>query len=238
MQWVGSQSTLASYLLWQNACASARGAGAGRALMPSGSRAAWSGCAGDRLELTIDTRGVGLPRVPGAGAGLVGLSWRVRPPRRWQRVVPAVHDDAGSARGRVRGGSGCDRGCGHRGVARPSGGDRNAALGPGQGARSAHQHQHERAGLVVCRAIDRLVLVYDWAMSKPAAALVVSQGQREMLARLAVSRTAAHREVQRAQVLSDASRLLRSPRNSWRPRKTRSTPDGGARPRRAGHEPG
>jgi transposase len=38
-------------------------------------------------------------------------------------------------------------------------------------------------------------------MSKPAAALVVSQGQREMLARLAVSRTAAHREVQRAQVL-------------------------------------
>jgi hypothetical protein len=25
--------------------------------MPSGSRAAWSGCAGDRLELTIDTRG-------------------------------------------------------------------------------------------------------------------------------------------------------------------------------------
>lgn len=38
-------------------------------------------------------------------------------------------------------------------------------------------------------------------MSKPAAALVMSEGQGEILERLAVSRTAPHREVQRARVL-------------------------------------
>ncbi len=38
-------------------------------------------------------------------------------------------------------------------------------------------------------------------MSKPAAALVVSEGQREVLEALAVSRTAPHREVQRARAL-------------------------------------
>jgi hypothetical protein len=38
-------------------------------------------------------------------------------------------------------------------------------------------------------------------MSKPAAALVVSKGQRRVLERLSVSRTAAHREVVRARVL-------------------------------------
>ena len=38
-------------------------------------------------------------------------------------------------------------------------------------------------------------------MSKPAAALVVSEGQLEMLKRLAVSQKAPHREVQRARAL-------------------------------------
>ena len=38
-------------------------------------------------------------------------------------------------------------------------------------------------------------------MSKAAAALVVSEGQREVLERLSVSRTAPHREVQRARAL-------------------------------------
>jgi len=38
-------------------------------------------------------------------------------------------------------------------------------------------------------------------MSKPAAALDISQGQREVLEALSVSRTAAHREVQRARAL-------------------------------------
>lgn len=38
-------------------------------------------------------------------------------------------------------------------------------------------------------------------MTKPAPALVVSVGQREVLERLSVSRTAAHREVQRARAL-------------------------------------
>src|SRR5918998_5610461 len=38
-------------------------------------------------------------------------------------------------------------------------------------------------------------------MSKPAAALAMSECQREILERLAVSQTAAHREVQRARVL-------------------------------------
>ncbi len=38
-------------------------------------------------------------------------------------------------------------------------------------------------------------------MSRPAAALVVSKGQRRVLERLSVSRTAAHREVVRARVL-------------------------------------
>lgn len=38
-------------------------------------------------------------------------------------------------------------------------------------------------------------------MPKPAAALVVSESQREVLEALSVSRTAAHREVQRAVAL-------------------------------------
>jgi hypothetical protein len=38
-------------------------------------------------------------------------------------------------------------------------------------------------------------------MSKPAAALAMSESQREILERLAASQTAAHREVQRARVL-------------------------------------
>src|SRR4029077_8076141 len=38
-------------------------------------------------------------------------------------------------------------------------------------------------------------------MTRPAAALVVSQSQREVLRALSVSRTAAHREVQRASAL-------------------------------------
>ena len=45
------------------------------------------------------------------------------------------------------------------------------------------------------------MLFYTWGMSRPAAALNMSEGQREILGGLAASRTAAHREVQRARVL-------------------------------------